>query len=65
MNKVLVISDHYCNFTNMYPLVAVILSGILKAIQKLGVTFNSDNQDVIDFRKISKMTICTASEANS
>ena len=36
----------------MYVLVAVTLSGILKAKQKLGVTFNSDKQDVIDLKKI-------------
>ena len=39
-------------------------SGILKAKQKLGVTFNFDKQDVIDLTKISKMTICRASETN-
>ena len=43
----------------------VTLSGILKAKQKLGVTFNFDKQDVIDLTKISKMTMCKASEANS
>ena len=36
-------------------LVAVGSSGILKAKQKLGVTFNFDKQDVIDFTKFSKM----------
>ena len=46
-------------------LVAVGLSGILKAKQKLGVTFNFDKQDIIDFTKFSKMTMCRASEANS
>ncbi len=45
--------------------VAVGSSGILKAKQKLGVTFNFDKQDVIDFTKFSKMTMCRASEANS
>ena len=40
-------------------------SGILKAKQKLGVTFNFDKQDVIDFTKFSKMTMCRVSEANS
>ena len=44
---------------------AVGLSGILKAKQKLGVTFNFDKQDVIDFTKFSKMTMCRALEANS
>ena len=49
----------------LYLLVAVTSSGILKAKQKLGVTFNFDKQDVIDFTKFSKMTMCRASEANS
>ena len=49
----------------MYIVVAVGLSGILKAKQKLGVTFNFNKQDVIDFTKFSKMTMCRASEANS
>ena len=46
-------------------IVAVGSSGILKAKQKLGVTFNFDKQDVIDFMKFSKMTMCKASEAIS
>ena len=49
----------------VYLLDAVTSSGNLKAKQKLGVTFNFDEQDVIDFTKFSKMTICKASEANS
>ena len=44
---------------------AVTLSGILKAKQKLSVTFIFDKQDVIDLTKFSKMTMCRASEANS
>ena len=44
---------------------AVGLSGILKGKQNLGVTFNFDKQDVIDFTKFSKMKMCRASEANS
>jgi hypothetical protein len=44
---------------------AVGSAGILKAKQKLGVTFNFDKQDVIDFTKFSKMTMCRASVANS
>ena len=39
-----------------YTVVSVTLSGILKAKQKLEVTFNFDKQDVIDLTKISKMT---------
>ena len=46
-------------------LVAVGSSGILKAKQKLGVTFNFNKQDIIDFKKFSKMIMCRASEANS
>ena len=41
------------------------LPWILKAKQKLGLTFNLDKQDVIYFKKFSKMTMCRASEANS
>ena len=48
-----------------YTVVSVTLSGILKAKQKLGITFNFDKQDVIDFTIFSKMTMCRASEANS
>ena len=40
-------------------------SEILKGKPNLGVTFNFDKQDVIDFTKFSKMTMCRASEANS
>ena len=36
-------------------IVAVGSSGILKGKQKLGVTFNSNKQDVIDFMKIFKI----------
>ena len=53
------------SFCHMSVIVAVGSSGILKAKQKLGVTFNFDKQDVIDFMKFSKMTMCRASEANS
>ena len=43
-------------------LVAVKSLGILKVKKKLGVTFDSDKEDVIDFTKIS---MCRASGANS
>ena len=39
---------------------AVTSSGILKAKQKLGVTFNSDKLGGIDFTKFSKMSMCSA-----
>jgi hypothetical protein len=45
---------------NLSLLVAVTSSGILKAKQKLGVTFNSNKQGVIDFTKISNLTMCSA-----
>ena len=35
-------------------------SGILKAKQKLGVTFNFDKLGGIAFTKISKLTMCSA-----
>ena len=47
--KCLLISDCF--------LVAVRSSGILKGKQKLGITFNFDKQDIIDFTKFSKMTM--------
>ena len=52
-------------FTRIYVSDVVGSSGILKVKQKLGATFNFDNQDVIDFTKFSKMTMRRASEANS
>ena len=42
------------NWDHSYSVVAVWSSGILKAKQKLAVTFNFDKQDVIDFTKIFK-----------
>ena len=39
---------------------AVTSSGILKAKQKLGVTFNSDKLSSIDFTKVSKLSMCSA-----
>jgi hypothetical protein len=39
------------------PIVAVTLSGILKAKQKLGITFNSDKLGGIDFTKFPKLTM--------
>ena len=45
---------------------AVRSSGISKKKQKLGVTFNFDKQDVIDFTKFFKNdNLCRASKANS
>ena len=44
----------------MYILVTATLSGILKAKQKLGRTFNSGKLGGIDFTKISKLTMCSA-----
>ena len=52
-------------FLCTYILDAVTSSGILKAKQKLGVTFNFNKQDVIDLTKISKISMCKALEANS
>ena len=64
-------SDHTCIFVEFNCITYVNLvdavgsSWILKAKQKLGVTFNFAEQDVIDLTKITKMTMCRASEANS
>ena len=43
-----------------YIVDAATLSGILKAKQKLGVTFNSDKLGGIDFTKFSKLSMCSA-----
>ena len=43
-----------------YTVDAVTSSGILKAKQELGRTFNSDKLGRIDFTKISKLTMCSA-----
>ena len=43
-----------------YVVDAATLSGILKAKQKLGRTFNSDKLGIIAFKKISKLTMCSA-----
>ena len=43
-----------------YIIDAATLSGILKAKQKLGVTFNSDKLGGIDFTNFSKLNMCTA-----
>ena len=48
---------------NIYIIVTVTLSGIAFEKKKLGVTLKYDKQDVIDFTKISKLTMCKASEA--
>ena len=42
-----------------YVLDAATSSGILKAKQKLGVTFNSDKLGGIDFTKFSKLSMCS------
>ena len=57
--------NSYLYGQSKYILDAVMSSGILKAKQKLGLTFNFNKQDVIDLTKFSKMTMCRASEANS
>ena len=43
-----------------YVLDAATSSGILKAKQKIGRTFNSDKLGGIAFTKISKLTMCSA-----
>ena len=48
------------DYGSIFNLDAVTSSGILKAKQKLGITFNSDKLGGIDFTKISKLTMCSA-----
>ena len=43
-----------------YIVVTARSSGILKAKQKLGVTFNSDKLGGIDFTNFSKLSMCSA-----
>ena len=43
-----------------YIVDAATLLGILKAKQKLGITFNSDKLGGIDFTNFSKLTMCSA-----
>ena len=43
-----------------YRVDAVTSSGILKAKQKLGVTFHSDKLGGIDFTNFSKLSMCSA-----
>ena len=46
--------------SGIYNLDAATSSGILKAKQKLGRTFNSDKLGGVAFTKISKLTMCSA-----
>ena len=52
------------NYFKTAPLVYLVVtarsSGILKAIQKLGVTFKSDKLGGIDFTNFSKLSMCSA-----
>ena len=53
----------FCKISTLllsYVVVTARLSGILKAKQKLGRTFNSDKLGGIAFTKISKLTMCSA-----
>ena len=50
---------------SLYILDVVTLSGIVFGKQKVDITFNFNKEGVIDFTKISKMTMCWASEVNS
>ena len=52
------VGNHTIN--TLYVLDAARSSGILKAKQKLGVTFNSDKLGGIDFTKFSKLSMCSA-----
>ena len=66
LHEIVILSSYNTAYSVVHPtVVSVGLSEILKAKQKLGVTFNFDKQDVIDFKKFSKMTMCRASEANT
>ena len=47
-------------YDTIFLLDAAMSSGILKAKQKLGATFNSDTLGGIDFTKFSKLSMCSA-----
>ena len=49
-----------CIIVHTYIIVVVTSSGILKAKQNLGITFNFDKLGGIAFAKISKLTMCSA-----
>ena len=51
---------HTTYVSTKYVLDAATSSGILKAKQKLGRTFNSDKLGGIAFTKVSKLTMCSA-----
>ena len=51
---------HIRRVRDRYILDAATSSGILKAKQTLGRTFNSDKLGGIAFTKISKLTMCSA-----
>ena len=61
-NNCLHLQIHPISLDYMYILVMVMSSGILKAKQKLGRTFDSDKLGGIAFTKISKLTMCSAYE---
>ena len=50
----------YLDSSTPYIIVTATSSGILKAKQKPGRTFNSDKLGGIAFTKISKLTMCSA-----
>ena len=54
-----IVFDKY-PYEYVYLLVTATSSGILKAKQKLGRTFNSNKLGGIAFTKISKLTMCSA-----
>ena len=59
------IKEKYVKSPSTYILVAVTSSGIVFRKQKVDVTFNFDKQDVVDFTKKLKLTMCRASVAKS
>ena len=60
MKKFLSWNENVTKDSTLYILDAAMSSGILKAKQKLGRTFNSDKLGGIAFTKISKLTMCSA-----
>ena len=58
MNWILIIGEK--EIEHDFLLVTATSTGILKAKQKLGITFNSNKLGGIDFTKFSKLSMCSA-----
>ena len=60
LSHLFVDDDYFNKYIHTYLVDAVTSSGILKAKQKLCLTFNSDKLGGIVFTKFSKLSMCSA-----